>query len=359
MNIRTLTEATIIQRLAKLGHAEITIDYSTYRGINTKCRFVDVDYGEWWATPGNVLRNGSRHPKRGHAEGGKKFTTPVAKVVERIKAIHGDTLTLDTSTYVNGRTKARFIDRDYGDYWMRVDAVLNPGQKHPMRARAEGRINMRTPVEEIKKRLQKTHGDIVTLDESTYVDTHTNARFIHAVYGPWESNPLNVIKGHSHPMAGIARYKETVKRLYGVDHISQNREIALRMSRGGSRRILVRHWKTGEEITCTASYEYAVVNELNRRQLDFDYQIRFQLSKWVYYCDFYIKDWDVYVETKGFMRPINQLKWDEFKIMYPTAQLWRTKEVKEFTGKTEYRLTKDFKTALLEQNESSSKNDSR
>lgn len=358
MNIRTLSEASILKRLADLSHTEISIDYSTYKGINKKCRFVDIDYGEWWAIPGNVLRKGCRHPKRASVDRGRKAATPVEEVVKRLYEIHGDTLTLDEDTYQKEGRKARFIDKDYGPHWMRVDAVLCQRQKHPTRARIQARLNMRTPVSEIAERIRSVHKGMVTLDESTYIDTKIDARFIHVVHGPWYANPTNVLKGHSHPLEGSIRYKETMKRLYGSEHPSQVREIALKMSRGAKRHIPVKHWKTGEEITCTASYEYAVVNELNRRRLDFDHQVRFQLSKWVYYCDFYIRDWDTYVETKGYMRSISQLKWDEFKVLNPTAQLWRVKDVREFTGKTEYRLAKDFKSALLKSDDTLSESDS-
>lgn len=355
MNIRTLTESDITERLAKWGHTEISVDYSTYRGINSKCRFIDKDYGEWWAYPSNVLRKGSQHPKRGHAEGGKKFTLPLENVRKRLAKVHGDTVSLDETTYVNSRTKARFVDKVYGEFWIRIDGALL-GQKHPMRANAEKRVKLRVPVEQMKDRLYKTHGKTVTLDESTYKDTHTDARFIHSVYGEWFANPYNVLKGHSHPLAGIARYKETMKRLYGAEHPSQSSEINLRMSQAGSRRVVVKHWKTGEEVICHASYEYAVTNELNRRQLDYDHQIRFQLSQSVYYCDFYIKDWDLYVETKGWMRPRARVKWNEFCSTHPNSSLWMLEEVKDFTGKTEYRLTKDFRLALLKHNESHCKN---
>lgn len=40
-------------------------------------------------------------------------------------------------------------------------------------------------IEEIKQRLKDVHGDMVILDESTYVDTNTKCRFIDKDYGEW------------------------------------------------------------------------------------------------------------------------------------------------------------------------------
>jgi hypothetical protein len=39
------------------------LDYSTYKSARTNMKFIDKEYGEWWAKPLNVIR-GSVHPKR-------------------------------------------------------------------------------------------------------------------------------------------------------------------------------------------------------------------------------------------------------------------------------------------------------
>lgn len=43
----------------------IKLDFLTYTRINSKCKFIDQKYGEFWAIPNNVLNKGSGHPVRG------------------------------------------------------------------------------------------------------------------------------------------------------------------------------------------------------------------------------------------------------------------------------------------------------
>ena len=59
----------------------------------------------------------------------RKITT--IEVQERIDGLNGfGVLTLDISTYVNVRTKCRFIDKDHGEWWSKPNNVLN-GHGHP------------------------------------------------------------------------------------------------------------------------------------------------------------------------------------------------------------------------------------
>lgn len=42
----------------------IELDWLTYSGYKEKARFIDKEFGEWWATPYRVLVENRRHPKR-------------------------------------------------------------------------------------------------------------------------------------------------------------------------------------------------------------------------------------------------------------------------------------------------------
>jgi hypothetical protein len=52
------------QRLCRVHGERVVLDATTYINMGTKARFIDVDYGEWWAVVGSVL-NGHGNPKRG------------------------------------------------------------------------------------------------------------------------------------------------------------------------------------------------------------------------------------------------------------------------------------------------------
>lgn len=46
----------------------LTLDETTYKNLNIKCRFVDIDFGGFWNTPAHVLYDGRGHTKRNKTE---------------------------------------------------------------------------------------------------------------------------------------------------------------------------------------------------------------------------------------------------------------------------------------------------
>lgn len=54
----------IEQRIKKIHGDVVVLDKSTYVNTYTKCRFVDKDYGEWWAKPNTVIDSKEGHKLR-------------------------------------------------------------------------------------------------------------------------------------------------------------------------------------------------------------------------------------------------------------------------------------------------------
>ena len=184
-------------------------------------------------------------------------------------------------------------------------------------------------MEEIEKRLFEVHGDNVILVRDSYIDISTKAIFIHKKYKEWKSVPNSVLQGTSHPDDKLERMKRTLNERYGKDHPSQILEFSIKGARNSSKSTIKYHWKTGEELVCTASYECAVVDYLNEKGIDFLWQPQiFEMpSGKTYRPDAFLSEQDVWIEIKGYMHPKNQEKWDWFKSEYPTAQLWDKKKL--------------------------------
>lgn len=209
--------------------------------------------------------------------------------------------------------------------------------------RVKGRI---LPITEVKKRLYEVHGDSVIIDEDTYVSMYTKATFIHEDFGEWEATPNNVItKGSSHPAYTKEKTKLTFLENYGVSNPAQNKDIFDRITKSRWRKLYLNHWKTGKQLTCISSYEYAVVKALNERKINFDWQIKFILEDGViYFVDLYLVDIDKYVEIKGyFFSEKNKWKWEAFHSIYKNSEIWFKDEVCLFTGKKEYWIKKEFR----------------
>ena len=54
-------------------------------------------------------------------------------------------------------------------------------------------VDQKTPIAEVKRRLVAAHGELVTIDESTYRGVSKKARFFDKEYGPWEAIVKDVL----------------------------------------------------------------------------------------------------------------------------------------------------------------------
>ncbi len=116
----------IIEYRIHISHGDtVRIDLSTYVNARTPARFIDIEFGEWWAQPGAVF-NGGRHIKRFH----QQQRLSIDEVKKRLLAKHGEHIKLVDSTYEHTYKKCTFIDNEYGKWQAYPHNVLN-GSTHP------------------------------------------------------------------------------------------------------------------------------------------------------------------------------------------------------------------------------------
>jgi len=87
---------------------------------------------------------------------------------------------------------------------------------------------------------------------------------------------------------------------------------------------ILKHWKTGENLICQASYEKAVVKYLNKNKINFRWQSRtFTIhNNKTYRPDMYLFSIKKWIEIKGYFRKDAQEKWDWFHKAHPNSELW-------------------------------------
>jgi len=125
-----------INRRLKENHGDtLTLDESTYINSNTRCIFVDKDFGEFEGVAYRVSLGQVVHPKRRSKRPPSARRIPMSTIRERIKKVHGDTVTLDESTYENVDTKCRFIDKELGEWWGWPTNVIGKGSEHPVKGK--------------------------------------------------------------------------------------------------------------------------------------------------------------------------------------------------------------------------------
>lgn len=279
----------------------IKIDESTYIDTNHKCMFIDKDFGAWFALPRDIIR-GHGHSKRVlHSP----ILTPIDEIEKRLVIVHEGKVKIVKHTYKSMDKKAKFVDIDYGHWWATPSNVIGQKQKNPERGYAE-RKESTLDILEVKKKIKLVHGDNIEIDETTYSGVSHKARFIDKKYGVWWTVPQSIIHGCGHPDGA-----------YIKQALSSNFSYTLY------------HWKTGEEIICLASYEKKVVEYLNKHKINFRWQSKAFImpNGKTYRPDLYLFSTKQWIEIKGFFRKDAEEKWNWFHTEHPNSELWNKEKL--------------------------------
>ena len=186
----------------------------------------------------------------------------------------------------------------------------------------------RVPKDKIIEELKNKNIEII----GEYTKVHDKHKLLCCLCGTaWETKINTIRSGHGCPTCGQTKRKKTNLDKYGVEHSLQNREIALKNARSHNKSCILYHWKTNEELICTASYEKKVVEFLNKNQIEYDWQPKvFNMpDEHTYSPDLYLPEGRLWVEIKGYMRERNRIKWEWFHNQYPNSELWNKEELKE------------------------------
>lgn len=317
---------TVKKKISEVHGNTVRIKEETYTKARNKATFIDKDFGEWECTAILVWR-GHGHPHRGDLKKRKSFKN----VNDRILKEHNSVVSMVESSYKKVTDRALFVDRDFGEFENLVNSVLH-GVGHPARGRLSNIENNKKDFNEIKLKLFNIHGGLIDIKESTYVNTHTKCVFIDKEQGEFSALPTNVLyHKQGHPSRRQENYEKTCMKIYGVKNASQNLEVALKSARATTKRVVLNHWKTGEELVCIASYEVKTVSFLNANRIDYKWQPQvFNMPNGrTYRPDLFLINENKWIEIKGYMRPESKPKWDWFKTQFPTAELWDEKKLKE------------------------------
>jgi hypothetical protein len=303
----------------------VKIKPETYIDIRTNATFIDEEFGEWQATPTNVMR-GSNHPQRALMNRKKLITIPAEQWEERLPP-H---LTLDKETFVNTKTICRLIDDKYGEFWINPCNITKKSLGHPDRIKQNLRDLRLDSIQVVQEKINERNPGITVIPE-TYIDSNHLATFIDPEYGEWQATLSNVLKGIRHPDGGYKRCQETWKTLHGVDHNTKIPGVARQMAKSRRSCYLEKHWETNVEVVCSGKLELAVVQYMNFHKIPFIWQVLFNMPDGrSYTIDLFLPERNTYVEIKGyFVRPANKEKWEWFLSENPTAELWTEARLRE------------------------------
>lgn len=133
-------------------------------------------------------------------------------IIDSLKAKLPPYITFDETTYFKFDKPAKFIDDEYGEYWMSPKNA-SKGQRHKARAYKARNVSNKLTVEEAQSRLPPH----IQLIKNTYVNTHKKCQFIDTEYGQFTCSYNRIYNGANHPARAKAN---TIKaHTYTKKHI--------------------------------------------------------------------------------------------------------------------------------------------
>jgi hypothetical protein len=116
--------------------------------------------------------------------------------------------------------------------------------------------------------------------------------------------------------------EETSIERYGYKNPTMNRDIRLKAAKSTNKTYEIRHWKTNEILLCQGLYEFVVAEYLNKSNIDYDFQVTYELDNGKTYAVDFVAD-SIPIEVKGYWYDEEARdKWKSFCLLYPSAQLW-------------------------------------
>ena len=275
----------------------ITIDESTYIGMDGRCRFIDKEFGEWFSCPDKIINRRQGHKQRS-AEKAKKTFLFNYGVDSPIK-----------DKNIKNKIKQTCLEK-YG--------VDNPAKNEEVRNKMS--VSMQQTCKDDITVVQKRKD---TCFERYGVDNPLkNYDFKKKAQITLMKNFGVIVPAKSEII--MESMKNTCLERYGTQNAMKNHEIAANNARSQGRAKILRHWKTNDELTCIGSYETKTVEYLNRNTIDFKWQSQtFKMpSGKTYRPDVYLVVEDKWIEIKGYFRKDAQEKWDWFSKEHINSELW-------------------------------------
>lgn len=239
----------------------------------------------------------------------KKLT--LEEVKRRIKEFHGDQIEIVEESYIFSNKRAKFIDKDYGEFTCIVENTWNRKTPcgHPKRK-----------IEKTKETNKRIYGvEHVSQSEDIKEKTEKTNMKRYGAKSSFQSKEVQ------------QKYKEAMIKKHGVDNPMKSLEIARKNAKSRTNSSILYHWKTGEELVCQGGWEAKVVEYFNKNKINFEWQSKiFTMPDGrTYTPDCYLPVEDLWIEIKGRFIGDAEEKWDWFRNELPNSELWTLETLKE------------------------------
>jgi hypothetical protein len=188
----------------------LTMDQSTYKNKQTKTKFIDIDYGEVWLYPHNLLQGQGDHEERLKETKIIPLPTIIEQLPSHVKIIE--------STYQGTSLPCQFIDQEHGEFEGLPQLVIDGSRSHPRRHKWT-----KQTAEDVQSKISS----YIELIPETFEGMAHKAKFIDEKYGEFEATPADVVNGHGHRQRGLDKIRKTPDALISflkenIPHVALN-----------------------------------------------------------------------------------------------------------------------------------------
>jgi hypothetical protein len=230
-------------------------------------------------------------------------------LIEKLNKQHFGNVSLNIHTFRSMKEKAKFTDKEFGEWWATPNHVVHDGSGHPNRKKRNISQKL-TKFNNIKIAIDlalKNEGKCLSLEIK---NCRTKLLWECKLGHSWYQN-LNHIKFSNSwcPHCKFSKAaKSSAKNFY-----------------------ILNHWKDGSEIVCQGSWEKKVVDFLNERNIYYRWQCEiFTMPDGrTYRPDAFLVNENKWVEIKGYFRDDAEEKWNWFHKEYPNSELWNKEKLKQ------------------------------
>ena len=354
-----LSAKEIGERISICHSGKITMDESTYKSLRVRARFVHIVYGEFFAIPKNLLK-GKRLKQdaikdlTGHVFGSLTVIafshTDGNSAFWKCSCLCGKEMVANSHSLLRGQkscgcsNQCDFVGVRFGKivvterisgngivYWKYhcdcgVDKMATTHDIQVIKSCGCGHRNYSV--------VNNRYGKLVVIEFSHISECkHAMWTCICDCGNTITVSSHSLTSGHTRSCGcNTVEFREdTSIERYGTKNPVQNRDIGLKLARARNESMVLKHWKTGEDLVCQASWEVKVVEYLNKNKIDFRWQPRVfkMLDGKTYRPDLYLIGKKTWIEIKGYFWGNSRNKWDWFHAEHPNSELWNKARLKE------------------------------
>lgn len=321
--MKKLTTQEFIEKARQIHEDKYDYSKVEYKGMTQKITIICPKHGEFEQRAGDHINKGSNCPKCSKNLSADKQKSNTNDFIKKARQVHGNKYNYDSVEYKNAKTKVIIKCPIHGNFEQTPNNHLN-GQGCPLCAKEKQIVTQTYSKQDFIKKASLIHNNKYNYIYSNYINSREKVLIICPIHGPFQQIPNNHLRGAGCPKCG---FEESVsKRTKSLnDFIQQaskkhNNYYSYSKSQytGCFEKVVITCPIHGDFLQrayahlsgqgcpeCNKSKgEKLIENFLQENRINYIFQYEVEIdpninSSGFAYIDFYLPDYDVFIEYNG------------------------------------------------------------